>query len=403
MRGVGLDEGFRVVPLPDGGTRFALPMRRRDGSPRGPAIGIAIFGLIFIGTPGFIAWQFITSAGALGIVSLIVAGPIALVGVVCVILGVSMAVGRNDVEVRSGRLVSISRLGPLRLRRSRPVDQIKSFELKGGALRSNGRAVQAGEGGELSTLAAALKGGAERPFPVASMYSKQTLLRLGERLAKACDALSPERLMEQVDDRPPVVEVAQQDTRFTSPPATRPAGTAVTIERADGVTTIRVPPGAKKTARTLITMGVLWEGITLAVGGALGSQLVTNPSSVQGSPLAAAAVLLLFLLIGAWLIVHGASLSRRRVVFDIVGDALLATRQGLGGVRSWEWRAGDLDRVVAGPSGARVNNRPVPALRIEPKDGKTRMLLHAREEDELRWIAHEINAALWPHAHEDAA
>lgn len=402
-RGMGLDEGFRVIPLADGGTRFALPVRFRDGSPWGPAIAITIFGLLFIGTPGFIAWNFITRAGALGIASLVVALPIALVGVACVVFGVSAALGRCDVEVRSGRLVAISRLGPLRLRRSRPVEAIKSFELRGGAVRSNGRAVQAGERGELSTLAAALKGGIERPFPVAAMYSKQTLLRLGERLAQACDALSPERLMEQVDDRPAVVEVAQEDTRFTLPPAARPAGTGVTIERAEGVTTIRVPPGAKKTARALITMGALWEAITLVVVGTLGYQLITNPSSVQGSPWAGGAFLLLFLVVGVWIIIYGVSLSRRRVVFDIVGDTLLATRQGLRGVRSWEWRAGDLERVVAGPSGARVNNRPVPALRIEPRDGRTRMLLQARDEEELRWIAHEISAALWPRANEDAA
>ncbi|MFG0275123.1 MAG: hypothetical protein ACF8QF_08700 [Phycisphaerales bacterium] len=395
MRPLEPADAMTTAALPDGGTRWRLPVRRRLGRLGRTAAFLVFFGLLFGGVP---IGMFVAASNAFSWWVLL-ASPIALpfvfIGFMCVLMGVASLYGRADLEVRNGRLIAIDRLGPLRLRRSRPVERIAGFELKGGAIRTNGKALEARAGGEFSTLRATIEGGA-KPWPLVGMYPRDMLLALARDLAQACDAAAPAELFD--DGPPPVVEVDWR-TEKAQPeraPVERPADTPITIEEAEGVTTIRVPPAGVQGARGMIAFGVLWEAFSLLACAAALWKWITNPASLasQGSPWVLAVVLPLFPLVGAGMLLYGFSLARRTTVLDIVGDTLLVTRSGLRKVRSWEWRAGDLERVRVGPSGTEINDEPVLALLIEARGGKKTVLLSEREAPELEWIAWEVTKAL---------
>jgi hypothetical protein len=395
---------YETSSLPGGGTRWRLPVRRTLGKAVGSAMFLVIFGLLFGGVPVGVFVGAAMATNGWGLLGLPIAAPFALIGLACVLLGLSMVFGRAEVRASGGRLVSIERLGPLALTRRRGVEAIARFEIKGGAMRTNGKALTAARGGEFSTLRAVVEG-AKKPWPVTGMYARDTLLSLARELAAACDAQAPRELFE--GGPPAVVEVdwRTEEAEVECAPVARPENTPITLEQAEGVTTIRVPPAGSKGSRGLLAFGVLWEifsGIACAL---VVWKLATNPSSVSGNPWVAAIVLPLFLLVGGWMIVYGLSLSRRRTVLDIVGGTLLVTRSGLRRVRSWEWPAADLRRVHVGPSGMEVNDEPVLALVIEPRDDRKTILLAERSERELRWIAWEVGSALGLHTRQasDAA
>ena len=395
MRPLDAAPAVTTISLPDGGTRWRLPVRRRLGRLGGTAAFLVVFGLLFGGVPTGVLLGASKVIGWWALVALPVALPFAFIGLMCVLMGAASLVGRADLEVRSGRLVAVDRLGPLRLRRSRPVERIAGFELKGGAVRTNGKALEAREGGEFSTLRATLDGNA-KPWPVIGMYPRDMLLALARDLAQACDAQAPAELFD--DGPPPVVEVdwRKENEQPERAPVERPADTPITLEQADGVTTIRVPPAGAEGAKGLIAFGVLWEAFSLLACAAALWKWITNPASLaaQGSPWVLAVVLPLFPLVGVAMLLYGLSLARRTTVLDIIGDTLLVTRSGLRRVRSWEWRADDLERVRIGPSGMEINDEPVLALLIEARGGKKTVLLTERSEPELAWIAWEVARAL---------
>jgi len=393
MRGADWNGLYETSPLPGGGARWRLPVRRSLGGVAGSAGFLLVFGMLFAGTPAGIFVPVVMKTNGWGLLALPIAIPFVLIGVASVLMGLALVFGRAEVRATGGRLVSIERLGPLALRRKRPVDAVTRFEIKGGAMRSNGKALTAARGGEFSTLRAVVEG-AGKPWPVAGMYPRESLLALARELAEVCDAQAPRELFE--DGPPKVVEVdwRAEERVEASAPVARPDGTPITLERADGVTTIRVPPSGTKGSRAMLTFGVIWTLFSAVACAAMVWKLATNPSSFSGSPWALAIVLPLFLAIGAGMIVYALSLSRRRTVLDIVGDTLLVTRSGLRKVRAWEWRAADLKRVHVGPSGMEVNDEPVLALVIEPREGRKTILLAARSEAELRWIAWEVGSAL---------
>jgi len=52
-----------------------------------------------------------------------------------------------------------------------------------------------------------------------------------------------------------------------------------------------------------------------------------------------------------------------------------------------QWHRGELAAVRMDASGMKVNDEPVPELRIEPTAGKKVGLMAGRDEQELRWVA----------------
>lgn len=381
---------FETITLPTGGVRWRLPARWTLGRTIGSATMLVIFGLLFGGAPLGAVLGLRISSGTLGLLALPIVAPFVLIGLGCVLLALMLAFGRSEVEIRAGELVAAERLGPLRIARRRALDSIVNFEVEGGAMRANRKAVEAASGGEFSTLRARLADESAKPWPIASVYPRDTLLALARALAAertgGAGRSAPESAVVEVDWR--------AKERVEALPVERPAGTPITIEHGEGVTTIRVPPAGVKGGKGLIGFGVLWEVFAGVVCAGILWKLITNPGSVQGSPWVMAVVMPLFLSVGAGLTLYGLSLARRRTVLDIVGDTLLVTRSGLRRVRSWEWRASDLERVHVGPSGMEVNDRPVLALLVEPREGGQTVLLAERSPDELRWIAWEVERAL---------
>ena len=59
-----------------------------------------------------------------------------------------------------------------------------------------------------------------------------------------------------------------------------------------------------------------------------------------------------------------------------------------------QWTVDQLETIGVGPSGVEINDRPVMELQIQPKAGGKYGLLSERTDDELVWIAAELNQSL---------
>ena len=101
-----------------------------------------------------------------------------------------------------------------------------------------------------------------------------------------------------------------------------------------------------------------------------------------------------FWIIGVALLISAINMGRRTAVLLAEAGHLRVTAQSLFGARQWEWGPGELREVRAGPSGMRVNNRPVLELQIQPTVGRKVGLLAGRDEDELLWMAARLHRAL---------
>jgi hypothetical protein len=86
--------------------------------------------------------------------------------------------------------------------------------------------------------------------------------------------------------------------------------------------------------------------------------------------------------------------GKRRTAIAVAGDGLLIISDSIFGRKRREWLASQIDQIRCGDSGVEVNDVPLKELQIHPRSGRKFGLLSERSEEELRWLAYELNQAL---------
>jgi len=160
----------------------------------------------------------------------------------------------------------------------------------------------------------------------------------------------------------------------------------------DGISIVLPPMGFYRGSKGLGSFSVLWLGFVTIFTSVFVASWFKN--GFKGDDVFFVLFIGVFWLIGAAMAYGAARAGRRRGYIDVVGRDLLISRQAIGRPKSESWHADEIDRIVAGPSGVEVNDVPVIELQVWPKHGKKRGFFPERRDDELRWIAWEIEVAL---------
>jgi hypothetical protein len=88
------------------------------------------------------------------------------------------------------------------------------------------------------------------------------------------------------------------------------------------------------------------------------------------------------------------NMGRRKAAIAVTGGTLMVIQTGLFGSKQREWEPGDVQAIRAGPSNVKVNDRSLLELQIDDGGAHRFAILCGRSDEELRWIASELRAAL---------
>ena len=427
----------RRSDLRGGGVRWVLP-RRRLGWLHGVgwllvAIGLAPFVMLAVvlvqvlvtrqmGGPSFSpGWIF----GAIVLLPGVVLGP------KLVRLGMVIALARAEVDFRPGaggaEVIAREIAGPVRWTRRREASRLSAIvvSVDGGSDRPprDGRhRVRIGPdsvhglGGLLATQHG--KGGR---WPIAVAYPPELIRTLGDELRERLDASGetgePVALHEEsarlLDDDGLRDDMGADPEPVPDPPE----DTSIVVTRREGELSFEIPAdGYFKGSSGLGAFGLLWNGfmVVFTTGAVVG--LINNSwtNSATGAPatgmekLLIVGMLVLFWGVGIGLSSAAYVMGNRRSTIDVVGDALLITRHSPIRSAIHEFTADRIESIKAGASGVEVNEKPVLELQIrlhEPIPGRKKRgeaarklgMLMQRSDEEVRWIAAEVNAALAAH------
>lgn len=394
------------------GVRLVLPGRRVR---RQRAVGLGIvavsLGAVALAAllsrgfwwPGVVALARGGGSGVFGLVGLVFPLAAAWVFLHGVRFGLLVAFGHTEVAVGGGELVSDERWGPVRRRTRIPADAVRSLSVTGKRL-GKARAASAGKGERgsddpwaLDNLAALNvkiehKDPKRREASIVMAYPQTVVAALGDEIGERLGVAVGRKawsLWSGEDKR-------GRGATYTYNPTvvmTRPAkSTAVLTRTGEGVTIELPARGFFRGSRGLGSFVVLW---TLFTGGFTAAFVAKGvQGGVKGLDLVPIAMCGVFTLVGAAMFCGALRSGRRRGLIDVVPDGLVVTRRSVGRPRSDAWSPAELDRVVVAPSGVEINDRPVLELQVWDKRGKKTGLFPERDDDELRWIAWEINTAL---------
>jgi hypothetical protein len=179
---------------------------------------------------------------------------------------------------------------------------------------------------------------------------------------------------------------------------TKPAGSAITIERFPDGVTIQVPPaGLWQGSHGLFAFALIWLAITVPICLCVGGGIIAGQDNAQGNkamiwllPL----MMLLFPLVGIGLLLAAINMGRRKAALAVTGGSLMVLQTGLFGSKQREWPPGEVEAVRAGPSGMTVNDKPVLELQIFDGGAEKFGLLAGRTNEELEWMARELREVL---------
>jgi hypothetical protein len=233
---------LQVVEESPGEARCILPSRP-------PQLGRYLmgFGLLAVIVMGAFVLLVAPFPGDRAWISLVVLMPLVLFGLGLAGLGLWLAVGHVEIEIRRGTLRSVGRLGPLRWSRSLPWGRVRRFLVREMA----GKAGRAAEPrykvpADLAVLQAEVVEG--EPVALALMYPRDLLQRLADELSRRCELVQPELPSPGHGEASPEQQAAseaagQREKAAELPPAERqaddlPAVPAVSAS-AETATTLR--------------------------------------------------------------------------------------------------------------------------------------------------------------------
>lgn len=174
-----------------------------------------------------------------------------------------------------------------------------------------------------------------------------------------------------------------------------PAGTKIAIERFPDGLTINIPPaGLWRGTQGLFVFALIWNGFIGTITVVMLAAFLGGDGKQQNIVWALPAFLSIFWLVGIGILLGSINMGRRRAAIALTGGTLMVIQTGLFGSKQRDWESGDVEAVRAGPSGMTVNDKPVLELQIFDGGASKFGLLSGRSDEELRWLAAELRAAL---------
>jgi len=396
-----MGRAWRVVTTASG-VRFVLPVR---GVPwqRPIGLGIAVLGFVPPLLAGLVTsmfwwspvWSLIrgqtpqAGQGWFGLIGLLF--PLLALRLTAKALrfGLLVAFGHSEVEIGQRRVIGWERWGPLRRRTAVETGDIRRVLIEPGLGARDGRLCN-GFGRDLANLVVEREHEVEEkrkvglafayPIDLIEALAHEVAARLG--LGVATEAPEPTT---EGGSRTPDEAAAER--------VVRPAGASGTLtETEDGISISLPALGYFKGTKGLGMFAIVWMAF-IAVFSFVFVGAFTR-SRFGGTEIFALLMLAVFWAAGLGMVFCAVRSGRRRGVIDVVGRDLLITRQSVGKPVAESWAGEEIDRVVVGPSGTEINQKPVLELQVWLKDGVKRGFFPERRDDELRWIAGEITAAL---------
>ncbi|MDA1052405.1 MAG: hypothetical protein O3C40_18250 [Planctomycetota bacterium] len=401
------------------GVRYRLP-RRQLGRVRHLGwivVGFGVFITLFM-----IAWMSISVLGGLndlnkggGIDFIAIAfgcfGLFGLIPGLGLLLGGIAVIGnrtRCEIEVRGGKIAVKERFFLFRIRRKRTTAEVQRLRVADANENTSGK--QAYDTrlwlGDFDRALMAETGGT-RGFPIAVAYPRDLLVRLAEELAPRLEAdwtstsAAIKRDPAAIVDRETVgrkIEVVEGPAASDELPIVpvQPVGSTATIERRPYGITIDIPPaGLWKGSKGLFVFALLWNAFVsiFVVVGTLAAIGVVEMED-DGPPWVMLVIIIPFVAAGVGMLIGAINMGRRHATIATADDLVMVVRHSIFGKTTREWSADQIAAVCIGNSGMEVNDVSVKELQIHPHDGKKFGCLSQLNDDELVWIAGELNQAL---------
>lgn len=367
---------FRSTELPDGGLRVELP--RRQFAPE--AVGPAIIG-VFLMAAGVIC----TVRGVRAVVYPDRPSDLVLFAVSLVLFGIGWFVlrdglfglfgSRRVIEVTADGLRVVERLGRLTRTRTRPLHQVRAFEV----FRKSPSGYEPKPTSPTFLLEAECAG---RRLRLADRLPRPLLTRLAERLGEACRAVRG--AAGQDAPRPPVRVTQLPEPEWD---AVRPAGAEVVAESKERGARLVVPPlGFWRGRKEPFALAVLFLFIPSSVG--LG--FVTGRANMPDvwPAVEFAAFMSVFWSAGLFLAYIALRMAYTRTIIALDRGFLAVTLAGIFGASTRRYRRTQIKEIDVGRSGLPAQSRGpyVMEVQIQFHAGGRIGLCSGRNERELRWI-----------------
>jgi hypothetical protein len=382
------------------GLRVVLP--RRPSSPGRAAI-LAVAALLFGGVPsGMVAAALAgvpLEGNALGPVGLVLFCLPFLAVALLALAGAARALhSRCVVELTPDSLRVVERIGPLSFARRRDARRLRDIALDEHAPPRGG----GGPWHERWGLRATFRDGPRLRF--ARGYERRRLEEVARHLAGAAAEWGADveargcRVLEEQGEAG-----ARREVPTGAPSSPEPASLPTTAEvplddarlavggdirlvrTADGVVVL-VPPAGWRGSLGLLPIGagfVLLGGFGTAIA-------IAGEGSARG-----ALVTLPFAVLGGVLLAIGRNLGQRRARLAVDARELVVEQRGSFGRRVRRFPLEEVEGVRVGPSGMRVNDRPVMELQVHAGGRKALGLLAQREEAECEAVADALHRAIF--------
>jgi hypothetical protein len=315
-------------------------------------------------------------------------------GLALLVLGIVTVFRLSHAEVRLNRdsLWAIERAGPLRWSRRRPLASIRRLTI-GRAPRAPGQpADNMPEWFRRIGLLRA-EGPGIRSLWLVPFYPLDVI----EPLATALAATIGTETARGTQGIPVAVAVANETAHAEGErPVERPAGTDIVLKTDPGRLSILVPAaGLRKGSKGLFFFAIVWNGILAAIAAIAAAAAGSGSGKADAPPvLFMGLFFLVFAGIGVGVMLLAVAMGTRRVMIGLVGDLLAIRTTSAFGTREVRVRRGDIRAVRVGSSGMEVNDVPVMELQILPRTGAKIGLLSQRRNEELEWLAWELQKAL---------
>ncbi len=386
------------------GFRYRLPVRDLAEASRfgWAVVGVGVLGCLFMigwmSGPAVVGFQMLNQTwfGA-ALIAFSMLGLIGFVQTVKILAG-GIHLLRNqlqcEVEIRGTYLYSTELLGWFPWRRRRKVDQISAFEIVEAKSKEAAGFQLFSKMHELVTIKAVCAGEKDG-FLVAPGYPASVLEPLAQELAAQLNKIHEPVFPPPSRDEATTPEVAVKKVLFDNAPKKKfkqPADSNVTLAKIDGALTYRVPPVGMKGTRGLFSFSVIW----LAFVGVIGFVMLFNvfQGGLDAEEWFVIGFISLFCAIGIGMLVAALNMAKRSVMIGIKDELLFIERKSIFGTKWLEFQRQQVAQLTKGPSGTEINDEPIMELQIIDGDGKKHGLLSQLDDDELDWLAWELNQQL---------
>lgn len=380
------------------GVRYVLPPRRVPHQrPAGLGIAAVCLGVIALAatlTRG--TWwtplMHLLGGGSptLGLVTILFPLVIAAIAARGVRFGLLVAFGHSEIAVDGRRVVGVHRFGPVRRRRAVNAADIERVIIEPGLGDREGKPGDAfGKGLANLVVDHAHADPAKRKVALTHAYPRETIAALagviGETLSVPVVEEAPASLSERLDRKDEPLGGLHRVRRPQE-------ASAELTETAEGISVMLPARGFMKGSKGLGTFAIMWL-VFIGVCSAFWMTAAIG-SKASWSLLFPVLICGVFWLVGFAMLFGAIRGGRRRGLIDATAGELVITRQSVGKPKVDGWTADEIDRVVVGPSGTTINDKPVLELQVHLAAGGKRGFFPERRGDELRWLAAEIAHAL---------